>query len=242
MTQTAAPTTKATPLLFVYAYHNLPGISDGEWIEYFGPKDGARLLWDIRSYLQDQLDLFRMSADYGEYFSVAGYDVALEALGEDQLEIFRSALAPEERSRPLADLHSADIFDGLRAVMIHNLDAGAFDDVRAALRLFNEIISSAVEGTDERNPGSYIQIQTAGEFAPWFIDRLLESVGSLTQEWGVDPYRRFVGERIEHLKPLLDMLQKRVRREGWPRNDFALGGVLLVVDYYRQVVVESWSG
>jgi hypothetical protein len=211
MTLNRDPATDATPLLFVYAHHNLPGISDVEWIEYYGPRDQGRFFQDIKIYLQDQLDLFTMSADYGEYFSAAEYDV--DGLGDKELEIFRSALAREERNRPLEDLHSADIFAGLRAVMLHQVAAGAVDDVRASLSLFNEIIACAVEGTDERNPRSCIQIQTAGEFAPSFIDRLLESVGSLKQPWGVDPYRRFVGERVEHLKPLLDFLREPVQRE-----------------------------
>jgi hypothetical protein len=65
-------------------------------------------------------------------------------------------------------------------------------------------------------------------------------VGSLTQQWGVDSYRQFVGENFKHLKPLLDTLHRIVHREGWPRNDLALGRVLLVVDYFKQVV-EDWG-
>jgi hypothetical protein len=56
----------------------------------------------------------------------------------------------------------------------------------------------------------------------------------------IDSYRRFLGERFAPLKPLLDTLQPIVHRDGWPRNNLGLGRVLLVVDYFKQVVGE-WN-
>src|SRR5579864_3321983 len=58
---------QVTDLIFVRAYHNLPGISQGEWIDYYGPASIGRLRQDVKSYVQHQLQLFTMSADYGEY-------------------------------------------------------------------------------------------------------------------------------------------------------------------------------
>jgi hypothetical protein len=65
-------------------------------------------------------------------------------------------------------------------------------------------------------------------------------VGSLKQQSGGDSYRLFVGEKFERLKPLFDMLHRIVHREGWPGNDLALGRVLLIVDYLKEIV-RNWS-
>jgi hypothetical protein len=50
--------------------------------------------------------------------------------------------------------------------------------------------------------------------------------------------REVRGATFEPLTPLLDKLRTMVRREGWPRNDLALGRLLLIVDYFKQVVEE----
>jgi hypothetical protein len=73
------------------------------------------------------------------------------------------------------------------------------------------------------------------------FDSLLESVERLKQKRGVDSYHRFIGEQFEHLKLLLEEISPIVHREGWPRNDLALGRVLLVVDYFKHVVEEGWG-
>jgi hypothetical protein len=239
MTTNAEPLVPATPLLFVYAYHNLPGISDGEWLAYYNPRSLKRLRGDLRGYVQHQLNLFSKCFDFEDAFSQAEY-VEIESIGEDEVVVFRSALRLQVRDVPLDELHPRDQLNGLRAVVLLRIDEGNLDGIRSGLDLFDNIMESGIPTDDARNPRSYIWLKAASEFAPWFIDSLLESIASLKQQWGVDSYRRFVGERFEPLKPLLDKLDPIVHREGWPRNDLALGEFLLIVDYFRQVV-EDWS-
>ena len=238
MTTNVEHVPNVTHLVFVHAYHNLPGISQGEWIDYYDPAGINQLRQGLKSYIEHQLDLFMQSADYGEYFSVAEYDSVWEGLAEDEIEVFRLALAPEDRNTAFEALHPTDSLKGFRAVMLHHIGEGDLGEIHWALNLFDAIIESAVEAVDSLNPRSYIRLLTAEEFAPWFIDRLLESVEYLPKEWRSDPYDKFVGETFEPLRPLLEKLSPMVRREGWPRKDLALGRFLLIVDYFKQVVEE----
>lgn len=229
---------KVTHLVFVHAYHNLPGISQGEWVAYYDLVGIDRLRQDLRRYIQSQLDLFSESFDYGEYFSVAEYDGVWDGLAEDDVKVFKLALSPADRNTAFEELHPSDALNGLRAVVLHHIGEGDLDRLRWALSLFDGIIESAVEGVEFSNPRSYIKLQTTEEFAPWFIDRLLESFEYLRQECRSDPYEKFVGETFEPLRPLLEKLRPMIGRDGWPRNDLALGRFLLIVDYFTQVVEE----
>ena len=123
--------TTATPLIFVYAFHNLPGISDGEWVNYYKPEDEARLRADIRHYVQIQLDLFRMSAEYGEYFATAEYESPCESFDDQDLLLFRAALPRTEQNTPLEELHPSYVFGGLRAVVLHQLEIADLDQTHA---------------------------------------------------------------------------------------------------------------
>jgi hypothetical protein len=121
------------------------------------------------------------------------------------------------------------------------LPKGDLEEIRTALRLFDEVIGGAVEGVDDRNPHSSITLEYAAEFAPPFIDGLLESVENLKQTWRSDPYRKFIGEQFEPLKPLLKRLQRAISQPEWPRDDLSLGEVLLIVDHFKDVIEEGWQ-
>jgi hypothetical protein len=232
---------KATDLVFVRAYHNLPGISQGEWVNYYNPASIDRLRQDLKSYIQHQLKLFTISADYGEYFSVAEYDSLWDSLAEHEVSVFRLALQPEDRNTLVEELHPLDGLNGFRAVMLHRINEGDLDDIRSALSLFDDMIECAVEAVDERNPRSYISLETAAQFAASFIDGLLECIECLKQPFRLDSYQQFVGETFAPLKPLLDGLRPAVHREGWPRDDLSLGRLLLIVDYFKQSIEERWN-
>ena len=217
----------------MYGYHKLPGISEGEWLEYYRPTALGRLRRDLKNYVNQQLNLFSTSGDYGEFFCVAEFE-EWRSLDEDEIKVFKLALPPEERNTSPEELHPADCLNGLRAVMLQRIVEGDLTEIRSALELFDSIIESAIEAVDERNPRSYITLQSAAEFAPWFIDRLLESVDpDARRPWRHDPHQTVVGETLQPLKPILDSLGHAVHQRGWPRDDLALGRFLLVVDYSR---------
>lgn len=122
--------------------------------------------------------------------------------------------------------------------MLHRIEGG-LDDIRSALELFGYIMECAIEAVDDRNPRSYIALSTAEEFGPWFMDGLLEAVDEgARRTLRYTAYQSFLGETLQPLKPLLDNLALMVHREGWPRDDFALGRFLLVVDYFKGIVEE----
>jgi hypothetical protein len=229
----------ATDVMFVCAYHNLPGISDGEWVEYYTPEGFQRLREDLKSYIEHQLDLFSESYDYADYFSGGEYGNPEDSISDDELPVFRSALAAEDQQTPLPDLHPLDVLQGLRAVMFKRM-AGDLADARSAVELFNFVMECAIEAVDSRNPRSYIRVETPKEFGPWFIDRILGSIESLQQTWRHDPYEKFIGQKFEPLKPLLDMLKPIVQSAAWPYNDLSLGRLVLIVDYFKKVVEEDW--
>lgn len=237
----AAPhSNKAADYVFVHAYHDLPGISEGEWVEYYHLASLERLRDDLTRYLEHQLDLFSRSCDYEEYFSLAEYDDPEDALAEAELTVFRSSLSAQDREAPLEELHALDVLRGYRAVMLQRISAGDLDDVRSAVELFNGIIESAIGSVDEHNPRCYISIETAREFGPWFVAGLLGSIKRLEQAWRHDAYDRFVGERFKPLQPVLELLQPAVQHEGWPHSDISLGRLLLIVDYFKKLVEEDW--
>jgi len=238
-TTTEKPSSTANDVIFVYAYHNLPGISDGEWVEYYKPERFQRLREDLKSHIEHQLDLFPESYDYEGYFLAAEYGNPEDSITDDELPVFRSALAPEDQQTPLRDLHPTDVLQGFRAVMLKRI-SGDLADARTAVELFNWVMECAIEAVDSRNPRSYIRVETAKEFGPWFIDSILESIESLQQTWRHDPYEKFIGEKFEPLKPLLDMLKPIVHSGAWPYNDLSLGRLVLIVDYFKKVVEEGW--
>ena len=71
-----------------------------------------------------------------------------------------------------------------------------------------------------------------------FVDRLVESVKHQKEIRTRGSYEEFIGQKFAPLKPVLNMLHVLVHSEGWPRNDLALGELLLVVSYFKQVVGE----
>jgi hypothetical protein len=182
------------------------------------------------------------SFEFGEYFAVADYDSARELLDDEDLITFRSALGRGERDTPLNELHPADTFTGLRAVVLQRLHVGGFDAAHEAARLFNNIIENALDGVvDTRNPRSHIRVQTAPEFAPWFVGRLISAVESLKRIGYRNPFEVFVGERFQSLKPVLDGFQRLMERGDWPRDDLALGRFLLIVDHFNAAVEKEWG-
>jgi hypothetical protein len=82
-------------------------------------------------------------------------------------------------------------------------------------------------------------LKPPAEFGPRFIDGLLGSVESLKLTWRHDSYERFIGKKFAPLKPLLDLLHTLVHNEAWPRNDLALGELLLIVYYFKRLVEEE---
>ena len=61
----------ATELIFA-GYHNLPGVSESEWIGDYAPGQMERLSNELTDYIDHQLDLF--SGHYSGYFLLAEYD------------------------------------------------------------------------------------------------------------------------------------------------------------------------
>ncbi len=168
----------------------------------------------------------------------ARYDSPRDLLDDQDLIVFRTALPPRDRNTPLSELHPADTFAGLRKVVLQKLQVADFDAARGAARLFNNIIESALEGVDSRDPRSHIWLQTSAEFAPWFVDRLIAAVEGRVGHRG--PFEIWLGEQFGSLKPLLEGFQRLFQRGGWPHDDLALGRFLLIVDHFKTVVETGW--
>ena len=232
------PTGGKTELIFVSAYHNLPGVSEGERVDYYAPHELQRLGSDLTSYIRNQLDLFSENSSYAEYFSLADYDNPADSISEAEEATFRSALSPAELTTPLAELDAREILHGFRAVILKRVTSRDLAEIRNGIDLFNWIVEGAIECVDSGNPRSVISIESAAQFGPRFVDGLIRSIECLKQT-PYDPYERFIGETFAPLKPLLDLLHPMVHSLTWPRNDIAIGELLLIVYYFRRVVEEE---
>ena len=223
--------------LFVRGYHNLPGISEGEELDYYCHGDLSRLQSDLASYLKHQLDLFSHS-EFEEYFSLAEYP-EVDSLDDLELAVFRSALAPADRSIQIESVHPLDVFRGLRAVIDYRIKQGDHAGLRNAVELFNSVMESALNGIEFQDPRSSVKLHTAKEFAAPFIDRLIETVDWFERPHSSDGYREAIGRAFSPLKPLLIHLQSAVHHERWPHSDFVVGKLLLIVDHYKQVIEDQ---
>jgi hypothetical protein len=232
---------KPTEVIFMYAYHNLPGISEAEWVEYYTLANLHGLQQDLAAYIKQQVDLFSESYDYEDYFSCADYGIVEDWVDESEWPIFRSRLDPEDHARPLGELHPRGVLEGFRGVMEHRVVSGELDKMRGAVGLFNFVMEAVLEGVDSHNARSYIRLERADEFAPWLIDSMLSAIASLKEQHRRDAYEEFVGEALEPVRPLIEMVGRRVRREGWPQSDLTLGKFLLLADYYKEVVEQRWG-
>jgi hypothetical protein len=128
-----------------------------------------RVRRELKQYVQHQLDLFSWNSEYADYFSTAEYADVEESISEDEAAVFQSTLAPEDRGVPLDELHPREQLNGLRAVILRRIGSGNLEDIRAALYLFDGVMESGIPADDTRNPRSYIRIETASEFVPWFV-------------------------------------------------------------------------
>jgi hypothetical protein len=81
----------------VYGYHKLPGVSEGEWVEYYRPTALRRLRQDLTKHASLQLRLFSTSYEYAEYSCAAEYDGPWESLDESEIALFKLALRVEDR-------------------------------------------------------------------------------------------------------------------------------------------------
>lgn len=235
------PPNSASDLVFVRAYHNLPGISEGEWVDYYSSASLNRLREDLARYVEHHLDLFSKSYDYEDCFSLAEYGDPDDVLWEDEVAVFRSALSAEDRESPVDELPPRAVLRGYRAVILQRFAKGDLAAIRSAAELFNGMIESAIEGVDDRNPRCYIGIETAKEFGPGFVESLLGSIQRTGHACRHDDFDRFIGDQFEPLQPLLETLLPTVQHEGWPHNDLSLGRLLLIVDFFKKVVEEDWQ-
>ena len=225
-----------TDTLFLAIFHNLPGISTGEEIDYYTACDRERLQRDLVSRTEHFLALFSESYDYEDYFSCADYAITGDSVDESELDTFRSVLDPDGREGPLTNLHPRDIFNGYRAVIGERLRS---DDVavrQTGIELFNFVMECALPGDDNRNPTCYIQVQTAKEFAPAFLASLLDTIRAQEETRLVVPRRRHLAQVLQPIQGLLAMMETVVSEEEWPQTDLALGKFLLLVDYYKRVI------
>jgi len=235
------PAGSHTQILFVTGYHNLPGVSQAEWIGYYAPREMERLRNELTSYIDHQLNLFSECSEYDEYFLHAEYDRPADMIDDFEEAAFRSALSLAERHSDINELDSWEILRGFRVVIRRRLASGDLAVIRSAIQLFNGIVEGAIECVDEGNPRSCIRIETATEFGPRFVDGLLKSIEFSQKPWRYDPYSEFIGKTFAPLRPLIEILHGLVHYDGWPRTDLAVGELLLVVYYFNRVVEEEWQ-
>ena len=233
--------TTASDILFLTVFHNLPGVSDGEQIDYYAPSDSESLRRDLASAVERHFTLFSESFEYEDHFSCAEYSIDEDSFDDPEVNIFRSVLDPEEQKRSFEDIHPRDIFRGCRAVVagrIHNADLAIN---QRGIELFNFVMECALPTDDRQNPRCYIQLETAKEFAPRFIDGLLDIIRSAEESRWAYPRRYHIREGFQPLQSLLETLSRAVHEPAWPQNNLTLGKFLLLVDYY-QVLGRAWSG
>jgi hypothetical protein len=99
----------------------------------------------------------------------------------------------------------------------------------------------ALPTDDTGNPRCYIKLEAPKQFAPAFIDNLLDVIRGYKQPQVSFTQQSYLGESLHPLQPLLTLLAKVVSNETWPKNDIALGKFLLIVDYYRELM-RAWCG
>lgn len=225
-----------TDVLFLTVYHNLPGVSEGEEIKYYAPSNFESLRTDLASTVEHHFSLFSRSV-YGDYFWCAGYEIH-EMLDDAEVVIFRSALDAKERKISLSDLHPYDTFCGSRAVVSSHVKEADLDRNKRAIELFNLVMESALPTDGREDPRCCILLQTASEFAPSFINDMLDTVRSDSNPWS---FRNRHRESLKPLQPLLEMLAWEVDHTVWPRNELALGRFLLIIDYYKKLE-DQWQG
>jgi hypothetical protein len=175
MTQ-SAPTLPVTELLFLSVYHKLPGVSDGEQIDCYTPHDHERLRMRLCEHVGFYLTLFSESFEYEDYFSSADYGVQDDFFDDGELEIFRSAIDPEDRETALPELHPRDQFYGCRAVIDKRIQSTDIREWHQGLALFNGVMESALPAADSSNPRCYITLKSIKEFAPGYLDGLLYDI------------------------------------------------------------------
>lgn len=225
-----------TDILFLTITHDLPGISDGYSIEYYQPASYQRLRGDVSLAAKHYLSLFSESFDYQDCFSSADYGISEDSFDDGEIDIFRSALRAGERRDPFDDLHPRDIFRGCCAVIRARLQNGALALTRSGIELFNLVMECALLTDDNRNPNCSIQLQTAKEFAPAFIDGLFDLFETLGYNRRIDSRLQHIGKAFRPLQPLAEVLRRSVHLESWPRSDLDLGRFLLVLDFHQQVI------
>jgi hypothetical protein len=224
--------------VFVHAYYNLPGVWESEWVDYYPATNLDRLRTELKSHIEHQLDLFSESV-YEDHFSAAEYGNPEEFITADELLLFRAALPKSAQQSPLAEIHALDQLEGYRAVILSRVANGDWAALQSAVYRFNWLIEAAIEGVDNQNARSYIDIKTEKDFAPSFIEGLLASIDRLREpRRRYDHYSDFIGERFQPLKPLLEILRPSVSHPTWPHSDLALGRFVLIVDYFKDVAGE----
>lgn len=171
---------------------------------------------------------------YEDHFSAAEYGNPEEFTTADELLLFRAALPKSEQQLPLDEIHPLDQLEGYRAVILSRVANGDWATLQSAVYRFNWLIEAAIEGVDDRDARSYIEIKTEKDFAPSFLESLLALIDRLQEpRRRYDNYSEFIGEKFQPLKPLLEILRPSVTHPAWPHSDLALGRFLLIVDYFR---------
>jgi hypothetical protein len=233
--------TAASDILFLTVFHNLPGVSDGEQVDYYTSSDSESLRRDLASAADRHFTLFSENSEYEDYFSCAEYSIDDDSFDDAEINVFRSVLDVDEGQRSLKDLHPRDTFRGCRAVVADRINNADLSVKRRGIELFNFVMECALPTDDRRNPRCYIELETAKEFAPRFIDGLLDITRSAEESRWAYPRRYHIHEAFQPLHSLLEMLSRAVYEPAWPRNDLTLGKLLLLVDYYQDLG-RAWSG
>lgn len=228
-------------IVFLYASRRLPGITEGEEFDYYGPNESNRLRYEVTELVERSLEQFSENSHLAEYFAVADYGGPDEWLEEGEEDVFRSGLDEGRRDKELQELCQEEVFQGYHRVIGHRLATGALAKMQAAIDLFNFLMEAALMQVDSGDPFCQIHL----EMAPDFARRLLDRIDCAIQAKPADRVRfcptEPVGAAFEPLVPLLSMLRRQINLSGWPRTDLQLGKFLLVADYFRWVLAESKS-
>ncbi len=225
----------ATDLVFVSTYHNLPGVSDGLAIDYYSP--GETLQQNLIPAVKHFIDLFSESGDYEDEFCNGDYDIT-DSFDEGEKDIFRLATDPALMKDWRENLSSLEVFNGCCAVVNACLRQPDIATNQRGIEIFNDLMESILLN-DERGAGCEILIETSQSFGRRFITELLNEIRQPDEDQSHFRSFHLYGsnrDAIPPLGPLLEILESATRQDIWPRNDLALGKLLLVVDYYRELV------
>jgi hypothetical protein len=209
-----------------------------ESLDWFGAESDSRLLFDVREFINSQLDEFY--AEFSESFNLANYPDVEDQFSPEEVPVFRRTVGMPLDAE-YGEYKNYNCFAGLCAVIRERLKDEAVDNIRGAAELFNWTIDVGMSSCPE-NAGAFIEVGSVADVAPLVIERILNRLAhDAKRQRGVGATPSAFAKTFGPIEDVLKILEKAMKGSDWTSQEVALELFYWIAGKYRSATEAPYN-